>query len=165
MNSSTNAVSRGPRVRRQPSLPESMRRVSPPFDYVDVFTATTDAAALASPERWARAGVEDAAGSAGQFVWRRILALRLDGRPSPERIGGWTIADRGDDWIRLEARSWCLTAHILVQAGRTELTIATFIRYDRPPASLVWPRLAVAHRRAMPGLMRRAVRSVTGSSR
>jgi hypothetical protein len=34
-------------------------------DYVDLFTVTTSAAADRSPEQWARAGVEDAAGSQG----------------------------------------------------------------------------------------------------
>ena len=152
-------------VRQERALPEAIRPIAPPFDYVDVFTMRTSDATEVSAERWARAGVEDAAGSAGQFVWRRILGLRLDGRPSPDRIGGWAVADRGDDWIRLEARSWCLTAHLLVQVGDAAVTIATFIRYDRPPAGTIWPRLAAGHRRAMPGLMRRAARSIVGSSR
>jgi len=52
-------------------------------DYVDLFTVVTDGAAGASPEQWARAGLEDAAGLAGQFVWRVLCGLRLERRPSP----------------------------------------------------------------------------------
>lgn len=152
-----------PTVRREATLPAALHSIAPPFDYVDVFTMRNIPAVGASPERWARAGVEDAAGSMGQFVWRRILGLRLDGRPSPDRIGGWQIAGRADDWIRLEARSWCLTANILVQVGDAHVTIATFVRFDRAPAAIIWSRLAGAHRRAMPGLMRRAAR-IAGSS-
>lgn len=151
-------------VHREATLPAALRSIAPPFDYVDVFTMRTIPPVGASAERWARAGVEDAAGSVGQLVWRGILGLRLDGRTSPDRIGGWQIAGRGDDWIRLEARSWCLTAHILVKVGDAHVTIATFVRFDRTPAAIIWSRLAAVHRRAMPGLMRRAARSVAGSS-
>src|SRR4030095_2763317 len=70
-------------------------------DYVDLFTATTDRAAPASPEQWARTALDRVAGSGGQFIWRRVLGLRL--ASSPQRVAGWTIADRGGDWVRLEA--------------------------------------------------------------
>jgi hypothetical protein len=40
------------------------------------------------------------------------------------------------------------------------VTVATFIRYDRPLAAFVWPPLSVGHRKAMPGLLRRAVRAI-----
>jgi hypothetical protein len=147
-------------VRRRREAPEAIRSLHAVVDadYVDVFTVSTEGLANASPERWARAGVEHGAGSGGQFVWRGILGLRLDGRPSEDRIGGWTIAERADDWIRLEATSWFLTAHIIVHVGADQVSVATCVHYDRLPARIVWPRLAVVHRRAMPGLLRRAAR-------
>ena len=74
-------------------------------DYIDLFTVTTYGAADASPEPWARTAIEDVAGPRGQFIWRRVLGLRLKSRPSTERVGGWKIAGRGEDWIRLEAAS------------------------------------------------------------
>jgi hypothetical protein len=151
-----------PTVLHHRNVPDVIRSLSPEHDYVDVFTLTTGAARDRSVEQWARAGIEDAAGLAGQFVWRVVLGLRLETRP--DRVGGWKIADRGDDWLRVEASSWFLTAHMLVHVHDAQVTVATFIRYDTPLARLVWPRLAVGHRRAMPGLLRRAAHSLTEAS-
>ena len=138
------------------NVPEAIRSLSTMArsDYVDLFTITTGEAAGGSPEQWARAAVEDAAGLAGQFVWRVLVGLRLERRPSPDSVGGWTIADRGDSWIRLEATSWFLTAHLVVQVDDGQVSVGTFIRYDRPMAAVVWPLLSVGHRLAMPGLLR-----------
>jgi hypothetical protein len=150
-----------PVVVQQRDVPAAIRSLTtmPSPDYVDAFTVTTNNAAGASPEQWARAGIEEAAGEAGQFVWRVLLGLRLERQPS-DRVGGWKIADRGDNWIRLEAGSWFLTAHLVFQADDQGVTVATFIRYDRPLAAFVWPPLSVGHREAMPGLLRRAARTV-----
>ena len=150
-----------PLVVQQRDVPVAIRSLTPIAcpDYVDVFTVITSQAAGASAEQWARAGIEEAAGDAGQFVWRVLLGLRLERQPSLDRVGGWKIADRGDSWIRLEAASWFLTAHLVVHADDREVTVATFIRYDRPLAALVWAPLSVGHRKAMPGLLRRAVRA------
>jgi len=150
-----------PTVFQQPNIPEAIRSLSTLTspDYVDLFTITTDGAAGRSPEQWARAGVEDAAGLAGQFVWRVLCGLRLARRPSPDYVGGWKIADRGDSWIRLEAVSWFMTVQLVVQVDDAQLSVATFIRYESPMASLVWPPLSAGHRSAMPGLLRQAVRA------
>src|SRR5207244_3389798 len=121
-------------------------------DYVDVFTITTTAAGDWSPEQWARAAVDFAAGVAGQFVWRVLLGLRLERRSTPDDVAGWTIVGRGDGLVVLEAASWFLTAQIVVRVGDGQVSVATFIRYDRLVAALVWPPLSVGHRRAMPGL-------------
>jgi len=148
-----------PTVFQQREVPEAIRSVSAfaSHDYVDLFTVTTDAAAGASPEHWARAAVE-AAGLAGQFVWRVLCGLRLEWRASPDYVGGWKIADRGDSWVRLEAASWFMTAHLVLEVDDGQLSVATFIRYDRPMAALVWPPLSVGHRLLMPGLLRSTVR-------
>jgi hypothetical protein len=129
-------------------------------DYVDLFTVVTDEAAGGSPEQWARAGLEDAAGLAGQFVWRVLCGLRLERRPSPDHVAGWKIADRGDSWIRLEAVSWFMTAQIVVQVDDGQVSVATFIHYDLPVAALVWPALSIGHRQAMPGVLRGMVRAM-----
>lgn len=152
-------------VLQQRNVPDAIRSLSTldSPDYVDLFTVTTREAAEKSPEQWARAGVEDAAGLAGQFVWRVLLGLRLERRSSPDHVGGWRIADRGDSWIRLEAASWFLTAHIVVHVDDGEVSVATFIRYDRPIAALVWPPVSIGHRQAMPGLLRNAVRRINRS--
>jgi hypothetical protein len=150
-----------PTVFQQRNVPETTRSrstlTSP--DYVDLFTITRAGAAGGSPEQWARAAVEDAAGLAGQFVWRVLCGLRLERRRSPDYVGGWKIADRGDSWIRLEAASWFMTAHIVIQVDDGQLSVATFIRYDRPMAAFVWPPLSAGHRLAMPGLLRQTARA------
>ena len=150
-----------PTVVQQHSVPGAIRSLSTLAspDYVDLFTIATDGAAGRSPEQWARAAVE-AAGLAGQFVWRVLCGLRLERRPSPDYVGGWKIADRGDRWIRSEVASWFMTAHIVVQVDDGQLSVATFVRYDRPIAALVWPPLSAGHRLAMPGLLRKTVRAM-----
>ena len=151
-------------VEQQHNVPETVRSLSTlaKQDYLDLFTVTAGAAADGSPEHWARAGIDDAAGLAGQLIWRVLLGLRLERRPSPDHVAGWKIVDRGDSWIVLEAASWFLTAQIVVQVGDGQVSVATFIRYDRPVAALVWPPLSACHRQAMPGLLRHAAK-VMGS--
>ena len=148
-----------PRVLQRQDVPTSIRSLTPMEpDYVDLFTISSSGASDASAEEWAQAGLDQAAGLAGQFVWRVVLGLRLGSRRSQSHIGGWTIADRGKGWVRLEAASWCMTAHLVVFVEDDRVSAATFVHYDRPIAAVVWSRLAPVHRRAMPGLLRRAVR-------
>jgi hypothetical protein len=145
-----------PTVVQRQDVPEAIRRVSAMArpDYVDLFTVAARGAVEKSPERWARAAVEDTAGLGGQFVWRVACGLRLESRPAPDRVGGWKVADRGDRWLRLEAVSWFMTAHLVVMVDDEQVSVATFIHYDRLVGGVIWPTLAVAHRALMPGLLR-----------
>ncbi|HVL81763.1 MAG TPA: hypothetical protein VM840_09245 [Actinomycetota bacterium] len=148
-----------PVVHQERNVPEGMQTlVGFTPDYFDVFTIHTDMARERTPEQWARALVEHAAGPAGQFVWRVVLGLRLD--TSPESVGGWRVGGRGDDWIRLEASSWCLTANVTLLLSDDRLSVGTFGRYDRAVAERVWQPLSVVHRRAMPGLLLLAAKRV-----
>jgi hypothetical protein len=52
-----------------------------------------------------------------------------------------------------------MTAHLVVEVDGGQLSVATFIRYDRPMAAFVWPPLSAGHRLAMPGLLRQTVRA------
>jgi hypothetical protein len=128
-------------------------------DSIDVFTVSTDGAANTSLEQWSRTAIEEVAGPRGQFIWRRVLGLRLKARPAAERVGGWKIADRGRDWMRLEASSWFLTAHLVIRLDEGHLSVGTFIRYDHPIAPLIWVPVSAAHRRLMPGLLEHTVRA------
>jgi hypothetical protein len=147
-------------VIQQRSIPEAIRSLSGMDgpDYIDVFTVTTNGAADVTPEQWCRTALEDVAGHRGQFIWRGVLGLRLKSRPSTERVAGWKIAARGEDWIRLEASSWSLTAHLVTRLADGQLFAGTFIRYDHPIAPLIWAPLSAVHRRLMPGLLARTVR-------
>lgn len=154
-------------VIKQRNIPEVIRSLSgmDSPDYIDLFTVTTNGAPHASPEQWSRAVIEDVAGLGGQFIWRGVLGLRLKSRPSTERVGGWKIADRGEDWIRLEASSWFLTAHLLIRLNDDHLSIGTFVRYRRPIAALIWVPASAVHRRLMPGLLHQTVRRQTAIAR
>ena len=143
------------------NIPDAVRRVaalaSP--DYVDLFTATTSFATDKSAEEWARAALEDTpTGRAAPFLWR-LLGLRLGPTPSPDYVQGWKIADRGDDWIRIETTSWLMTAHAVVQVDDGRVSLALFLRYDRAIAALIWPPVSVTHRRAVPVILRQALKA------
>jgi predicted oxidoreductase len=141
---------------QQHTIPERILALSTIVrpDYVDLFTVPTRDVPRWSPEQWARAAVDVAAGLRGQLIWRGVLGLRLRPRRSPDRIAGWKVAARGTSWLRLEAASWFLTAHLAFDVEPGVLSVATFIRYDRTLAARVWPSLSAYHRRAMPGLLR-----------
>jgi hypothetical protein len=127
-----------------------------PVDYADQFALTTPAEA--TPEQWARAMFGNVPGPAQILIWRVVLGLRLDlsRRRSPETVAGWRIAARGDDWIRLEATSWFLSAALTVRTGDGRVGLRTTLRYDRPIGRVVWPPLSAIHRRLIPGVLRTA---------
>lgn len=145
--------------------PVTMRRDVPPAmrphlgfvpDYVDVFTVAAPDARRCTAEQWARASWEGADVRGRFLAWRVGLQLQMGPWSSPEYISGWTIAARGEDWIRLEARSWCLTAHCLFQVSGGGMSAATMLRYDRAAARLIWTPLSAVHRALMPGVLRHA---------
>ena len=142
-------------------MPEAIRCLdtlaSP--DYVDLFTATTSGATDKSAEEWARAALEDTpAGRSAPFLWR-LLGLRLGPTPSPDHVQGWKIADRGEDWIRIETTSWFMTAHAVVQVDDRHVSVALFVRYDRPIAGHIWSPVSVMHRRGVPVILRQALKA------
>jgi hypothetical protein len=137
-------------------IPDTIRTLSSlaHVDYVDRFTLTTDADA--TPERWARAMFGDVPSAGEQLIWRGLLGLRLSRGRSPQTVGGWRIAGRGAGWIRLEAASWFLTGNLLVDTAEGEVSLTTFVRYDRRVGRIVWPPLSAVHRRLVPGVLREA---------
>lgn len=142
-------------VFQQYEIPEAilaLATVADP-DYIDLFTLVTPDAAVWSPEQWARAAFEDVAGLQGQFIWRVLLGMRLASRRSPAHVAGWDIADRGDGYITLAARSWMLTGNLVVRIDGDRLSLATIIDYDRRIAKPIWTRLSAIHRSLAPGLL------------
>ncbi len=142
--------------RNVPEAIQSLSTMENP-DYVDLFTLTTPGAHERSAEQWARAMFEDIAGIKAQLIWRVLLGLRLSWRRTPDHVAGWLIAERGDDWLRLEAASWFMTGHLVVQAGGDQVSLVTFIRYDRRMAARIWTPLSAKHRQLAPGLLRQAL--------
>jgi hypothetical protein len=152
-----------PTVVQQNDIPGWIRGLVTDPDYVDLFAAPVPDATNISPERWARAAIEEAP-AAGRFLaWRVLCGLRLERQHSPTYIAGWKIADRGDNWIKLEASSSLMTANMTFQVEEGLVSFATFIRYDRPIARLVWTPVSAIHRAVAPGFLHAAVRRVDRS--
>ena len=146
-------------------VPGSVRALSslPDPGYADLFSLATEVEA--TPEQWARAMFGNVPGPGERLIWQGLLGMRLARGRSPSTVAGWRIGGRGQDWIRLEASSWFLTGNLLVQAADGRVSLATFLRYDRPLGRLVWPRLAAIHRHLVPGLLAGAAARVTPAER
>jgi len=143
-------------------VPEAIRSLTSfdRVDYVDLFVAPAEDAAETSPEGWARAAVEGAPAMGRFLAWEVCCALRLEHTASADRLAGWRIAGRGPDWIRMEAESWFMAAHIVFRVEPRRVSFATFIRYDRAIAALVWGLASIVHRQVAPGFVDAAVRRV-----
>lgn len=134
----------------------------PRIDYTDRFSLATDLEA--TPERWARAMFGDVPSPAELLIWRGILGLRLSRGRSPATVAGWRIGGRDQDWVRLEAASWFLSANLLVRTTEGEVSLTTFLRYDRRLARWLWPPLSAVHRYLVPGVLRAAAARVRAAA-
>jgi hypothetical protein len=152
-----------PNVRWQRGVPQALAALDTLVypDYTDVVTGPVSSTSDMTPEQAARAVLGNLPRSLVLFVpfaQRAVLGLRLRLRPSPDHLLGWKIAARGEDWIRIEAASWFLTGHVVMQATDGVLSFATFVRYDRWLAALVWPPVSLIHRQVAIALVRSAAR-------
>jgi hypothetical protein len=130
-------------------------------DYADIVTATIDEVPSSTPEQLIQKALSTVPRGLlvfVPFVQRAVLGLRLELRPSPDRLLGWKIADRGANWIRIEAASWFLTGHVVMHVDDEKLSFASFIRYDRRFAAFVWPPVSLIHRQVALALVRGATR-------
>jgi hypothetical protein len=151
-------------VRWTRGVPDTLRALdtieSP--DYSDVVTGTVSETSGRTPEEWLRTmleGVPRGLLLAVPAIQRVALGLRLQMRPSPEHVVGWKIVERGEDWMRIEAASWFLTGHVIVHVEDGHLSFATFVRYDRLAAAIIWPPVSLIHRQAALMLVRAAARA------
>jgi hypothetical protein len=131
-------------------------------DYTDIVTATLDETPSGTPEQLIYAvlnGVPRGLLFLISLVQRVFLGFRLKLRPSPDRLLGWKIADRGENWVRIETASWFLTAHVVMHLDEGQVALASFIRYDRWLAVFVWPPVSLIHRQVALVLVRRATRT------
>ncbi|MHB8242757.1 MAG: hypothetical protein ACYDHN_12315 [Solirubrobacteraceae bacterium] len=147
------------------AIPEAIRSLGAlaDADYADIVTASLDETPGGTPEQLieaALAGVPRSLLFLVPFVQRVALGLRLQLRPSPNHVLGWTIAERGDKWMRIEAASWILTAHVVMHADQGRLSFASFVRYDRRLAAFVWPPVSLIHRQVALALVRSAIRTL-----
>ena len=158
----TNTVSSLVGVHQVPEAVRSLTTIGDP-DYVDVFTVTTPVAAERSAEEWACAILERAALSRrnARVLWR-LMGLRLGPQHSPDHVQGWKIVARGDNWLRVETASWYVTAQAICLVEEGQVSISLSLRYDRPVvAAPVWFLVVGQHQRAVPVMLRQAVRLMT----
>ena len=131
-------------------------------DYIDLFTVTTPMATDRSAEEWARAILEQAPLSRQNArAFYQLMGLRLGPEHSPDHVQGWKIAARGANWIRVETASWYMTAQAVCLVEEDRVSISLSVRYDQPVAALVWRRVSGRHQRAVPVMLRQAVRLMT----
>ena len=146
-----------------PEAVRSLTTLTDPDD-VDLFTITTPAAADRSAEEWACAVLEHGGGRPARALWR-LMGLRLGPRHSPGHVQGWKIAARGANWLRVETASWYLTAQAVCLVDEGQVSMSLSLRYDRPIAALVWAVVSGPHQRAVPDMLREAVKLIIVLSR
>ncbi|MEX0874293.1 MAG: hypothetical protein WD646_10090 [Actinomycetota bacterium] len=122
------------------------------IDYSDV--ATIETSVQAAPETWARAIIEQTAGTGAQVFWHAI-GLRLD-RRSPRNIGGWTLVATGGDHIVLETSSFYATINAIGEVDQGRVSLALLARFDHPFARIACPPITLVHRRGIGLLLRGA---------
>jgi Protein of unknown function (DUF2867) len=130
-------------------------------DYSDDVSMVVPAGDERSTEEWARAALEGGPTTLRLFIvagWRFVLWLRLGPRSSADHVLGWKIVGRQPDETVLELRSVLLTARLVFHADGTHIVWSTFVRYERRMAAVIWPPVAMLHRRIVPYALRRAGR-------
>ncbi len=127
-------------------------------DYVDSCTVRTGRAPERTAEEWARVVLEQTPTGRGAPLLWRTLGLRLGPAGSPDHIQGWRIAERGDNWIRVETSSWYMTGHAVAFVDDESVSVALFLHYDHPVAALIWVPVGALHRRGLPVMVEQAVR-------
>ena len=119
-----------------------------------------------SAEYWARAVFEGAPRSLRWFIvtgWIAGLGLRLGPRRSRSYVLGWNIVSNTPEVIVLGVESFMLTARLVVRVRESTVVHATFVRYERAPARIIWPIAAIVHRRVIPFLLRYAATQAVGA--
>ena len=142
-------------VHWQRDVPEAIRALDTleHVDYADLFTGTASDDVAMSPEHWMRTMRSAPARvrlvlRLAFFAQRRILGMRLETRPSADHMLGWRIAERGDNWFRLETDGPLGTGHLVFHvAGGRQVSVATFLRYHRRMGALLWAAMWRLHRR------------------
>jgi hypothetical protein len=137
-------------------LPTTRNRAGFEVDYYDRFVATGAGLRGTTPKEVAEA-VERAAGLGGVAIWKGVLQLRPWPADAP-RHRSWAVVDSGDGWLTLGARSWALTARVVLELDGDRLSATTLLRYDNPVGRLIWTPLSAVHRHLMPGLLKNTVR-------
>jgi hypothetical protein len=152
---------------REVEVPSDIRDLDPldnsNYDYAcEVQAAEGDGR---SAEEWARATFASAPLLLRWFIlvgWRVGLGLRLESTTSPSYVLGWKVLSATPRAAVLGVDSFVLTARLVVNVDHSKVIHATFVRYDRPLARLLWAFAAPIHRRVIPYLLNRAAAKADG---
>jgi len=126
-------------------------------DYADLVSAPLPPGPARTPEQWMIDGLRvlpDALTRVIPWIHRGLLGLRVELAPSADRPLGWTVADRTADHIAIEASGPLMAARVVVHIGRTHGSLASFVRYERRAAAVIWPPVSLIHRRVAITLVR-----------
>jgi len=137
--------------------------VNEPLDRIDwEWSTRVSTTSERSAEYYARAVFEDGPVLLRWFVllgWIVVLRLRLGARRSADHVLGWRIESNEAERIVLGTESFMLTVRLIVTATGGSATHATYIRYDRGIARVVWPLIAWLHKIIIVFLLKRAARA------
>ena len=154
-------------AQRLSRFPDAIAAVAalPDPSYSDVFTAHLPAGTPPlDAEEWSRLLFEGRAAPLRWFLlfgWRVALGLKLGPTGSTEHVLGWKVAYKDPDRIRLEQQSGILRAALVTHIHAEQLTQVTFVRYQSFIGRLIWPPVALLHRRIVPHLLAQATTEVS----
>jgi hypothetical protein len=150
-------------VRWQREVPEEIRSLGlEGADYADIVSAPLPDGPGRTPEQWMVDGLRVLPGAltrAIPLIHRGLLGLRVKLPPSADQPLGWSVAERDRDHISIEAAGPLIAARVVVHVGPTHGSLASFVRYERRLAALIWPPVSLIHRRVALALVRGAAQS------
>ncbi len=113
-----------------------------------------------SADQWARLVFQDAPPALRLFLvlgWRMVLRVQLAPVTSHGHVLGWTLEARSSTSATMGVRSPLMGVQKVLRVDRDRLVVATFVRFDRPAARLLWTVVLPIHRLLEPALLTNAV--------
>jgi hypothetical protein len=130
--------------------------------YQDAFTVEVDSAKERTAEQWARAILGQVPISIRSSLlsgWS-ALGLKLGPPWSNRYVLGWNVRKSTPDYVLLGAESRIgMPAELLLKRNRRSLLFATFVQQDNAIASAAWTGIEPVHKRVVPELLARFIRS------
>ncbi|ASR35843.1 hypothetical protein BAY61_13460 [Prauserella marina] len=112
--------------------------------------------------QWARAVFEGAPRPLRWFMlagWLGVLRLRPGPRSDPDLVFGWEILSASPGRATLGIDGTAFTTHLVVDVQGPRVVHATFVRFERRRAKILWTVCDPVHRLTITYLMNRAARA------
>lgn len=138
-----------------PEAPEAIRAISTLAtpDYADTYTHLAEDATRWTPEEWARVCFNEVAGFKAWLLWRFVLLMKLKWWKASGTVCGWRIAERGPDWVRLEADGYRMRGELVYRITEGQAQLATIVEFKSPKAAVKWRKLQPTHNGVVPSLV------------